>query len=172
MVIRHSCKQVVFGSKAFMHALSERACCKNIPKNSSSPQWGFQNAMAPHVLARNRQTCSVTSLPWKQRTLSVQGKSVVRKGFYLGFFKSPGSCRRKWAHVIILDNIRQIHAEGQFRAIPWHKWNFKCTPWIEAGTGEKKIYAPKFAAISNVLKFHLNGRSNNYLHGEVIETLT
>lgn len=72
-------------------------------------------------------------------------------------------------HGIILFIINKIHTEGQFRAVTPQKWNFRSMLWIEAG--EHK-YGPKFIAISNVLKFPLNGKSNNYLHGEVMRTLT
>lgn len=75
-----------------------------------------------------------------------------------------------WDYGITLYIIRQIHREGQFGAISQKKWNFKAMLWIEARREHK--YGPQFIAISNVLKFHSNGRSNNYLRGKVIGTLT
>lgn len=101
-----------------------------------------------------------------QYSLKMQGKMRVR-GFVL--FKSVRSWEEKWDYGIILCIIRQIHMEGQFRAISQKKWNFKSMLWIEARRQHK--YGPRFIAISSVLKFHLNGRSNNYLRGKVIGTL-
>lgn len=100
-------------------------------------------------------------------SLKMQGSLHVRD-FVL--FTSVRSWGGKWDYGIILRIIRQIHMEGQFRTISQKKWNFKSMLWIEVGKEHK--YGPKFIAISNVLKFHLNGRSNNYLRRKVIGTLT
>lgn len=122
------------------------------------------------------QNCSVTGLPRNTTLLFAEKIDIVGGGGLGGlvgllcFFKSVRCWGEKWDCGIILFIISQILTEGQFRAIPQQKWNFKSMLWIEK-QGQHK-YAPKFIAISNVLKFHLNGRSNNYLRAEVIGTLT
>lgn len=115
------------------------------------------------------QNCSLTSRPWNTVLSHMQGKLSVQ-GFVCfcsSLLEAEGG---KWDYGIILFIIRQIHMEGQFRAISPKKWNFKSMLWIEARREHK--YGPQFIAISNVLKFHLNGRSNHYLRGKVIGTLT